>query len=58
MLARLHALNLAGAGRDRSDSDGRVDDGGEGGVDDLAIAEEAALRAARDPALLLGDGGS
>lgn len=48
LLARLHALGQGG-------SDDGIDHGVDHGVDDLAIAEEAALRAARDLAQLLAD---
>lgn len=56
VLARLHQLNIADAGRreaeGRDNTDGIVIDDG---IDDLAIAEEAALRAARDLAQLLAE---
>jgi uncharacterized Zn finger protein len=64
VLSRAHARSRttstatgAGGAADRGESDRSVDDGAadavDDGVDDLAIAEEAALRAARELTLLL-----
>jgi uncharacterized Zn finger protein len=60
VLARLHALSRtrAPSRTDRADpraADGFVDDRIDEVIDDLAIAEEAALRAARELAQLLAD---
>lgn len=52
VLARLHALSRTESPNDPDDPGDR---GADDEVDDLAVAEEAALRAARDLAQLLGD---